>query len=130
MLCKLIIIVNRIARGRKSSVGICIVYMYKVAWSLTKLLELTSKEIFNGISYVDIYILKCRVKDGYSGLLRQNLKETLETFSYAYNMNMHIIIYGYIGLNCLVLPYIYSYIWLLQRQLEVPFIFYQVLLKC
>lgn len=130
MLCKLIIIVNRIARGRKSSVRICSVYMYKVAWSLTKLLELTSKEIFNVISYVDIYILKCRVKDGYSGLLRQNLKETLETFSYAYNMNMHKVIYGYIGLNCLVLPYIYSYIWLLQRQLEVPFIFYQILLKC
>lgn len=104
--------------------------MYKVAWSLTKLLELTSKDIFNGISCVDIYILECRVKDGYSGLLRQNLKETLETFSYAYNMNMHIIIYGYIGLNCLVLPYIYSYIWLLQRQLEVSFILYRILLKC
>lgn len=74
MLCKLIIIVYRTARGRKASLGICSVYMYKVAWSLTKL----SKEILNRISYADIYILECRAKDAHSGLLRQNLQETLK----------------------------------------------------
>lgn len=69
-----------------------------------------------------IYILECRVKDADSGLLRQNLQETLKPSI------MHK--YEYIYLYRLKLSYIYSYIWLLQRQLEVPFILYAILLKC